>query len=101
MGIRHKYKAVQCEDDGIKFPSKAERNYYRTLKMLQKAGDVVFFLRQPSFDLPGGVKYRADFLEFWADGTVHVTDVKGVQTESFKAKKRMVESLYPVEIEIR
>jgi hypothetical protein len=97
---RHKYRAIRTELDGIKFDSKKEGAYYLRLKDRVEAGEVVFFLRQSPIHLPGGVKYVVDFLEFHADGTVHFVDVKGMQTEVFKAKKRMVESLYPIEIEI-
>lgn len=101
MAIRHKYGAVACESDGIKFPSKLERRYYEKLKLLQKSGELVMFLRQPKFDLPGGVTYSADFIEFWADGTVRVVDVKGMPpTKDFLTKKRIVEDLYPIEIEV-
>lgn len=59
----------------------------------------MFYLRQVPFHLPGGVVYRVDFQEFHANGAVRFVDVKGHRTESYKAKKRMVEALYPVEIE--
>jgi hypothetical protein len=101
MGLRHKYNAVKTELDGIKFDSKKEANYYKALKIRKSSGHVIQFLRQVPFDLPGGVKYRVDFLEFWADGSVHWIDVKGMQTAEFKAKKKMVENLYaPIEIEL-
>lgn len=97
----HKYGAIRCESDGIKFPSKLERAYYEKLKLLVKAGEVCYFLRQPLFDLPGGVQYRADFQEFWADGTIRYVDCKGVETKDFVMKKKMVEALYPhVQIEV-
>jgi len=41
-----------------------------------------------------------DFVEFWKDGNVKFTDCKGVETETFKLKKRQVEELYPIEINI-
>jgi hypothetical protein len=97
---RHKFFAKPCEVDGIKFPSQLEANYYRKLKIRQRAGDVVFFLRQVPFYLPGGVKYVCDFQEFRQDGTVHFIDVKGVETSSFIDKKKIVEALYPIEIEV-
>jgi hypothetical protein len=96
---RHKYKAVKTECDGIKFDSKKEARYYSELKLRVAAGEVVFFLRQVPFDLPGGVKYRLDFMEFRTDGTVHCIDVKGYSTAGYKAKKRQVEALYPIKIE--
>lgn len=97
---RHKFHAIQTETDGIKFPSKAEARYYGKLKARQEAGEIVFFLRQVPFYLPGGAKYVCDFQVFEADGTVHFLDVKGMQTPVFIAKKKMVEALFPVEIEL-
>lgn len=101
MKLNHKFKATRTECDGIKFDSKLEAKYYQQLKLRQRAGEVVLFLRQVPFHLPGGVVYRCDFQEFHQDGSVHFIDVKGMETESFKAKKRMVEQVYcPVKIEI-
>lgn len=96
---RHKFAAKQTVCDGIKFQSKKEAHYYATLKLRQQAGEILFFLRQVPFDIAGGVKYRADFLEFHSDGTVHVTDVKGFCTPEYIAKKKMIEDLYPITIE--
>ena len=99
--MKHKYAAVATEVDGIRFDSKKEARYYAGLKIKQAAGEVVQFLRQVPFHLPGGVRYVCDFMEFRANGTVHFIDTKGVLTESFKAKKRMVEAIYaPIIIEI-
>lgn len=97
---RHKFHARPTETDGIRFDSKKEARYYETLKAARKAGELVFFLRQVPFDLPGGVKYRVDFLEFWADGTVRVVDVKGYDTPQGKMKRKMVEEIYPISIEL-
>jgi len=93
-GIRHKFAAVATITDGIRFDSKKEARYYGQLKLRQAAGEVIQFLRQVPFHLPGGVRYVVDFMEFRADGSVVFVDVKGLETESFKAKRRMVETLY-------
>lgn len=98
--IRHKFGACPTETDGMRFDSKAEAKYYKKLKVLQLGGELVFFLRQVPFHLPGGVKYVVDFQEFWADGTVVFTDVKGMETSEFKTKKKLVESLYPIRINV-
>lgn len=100
MRLKHKFNAVRTEVDGINFDSKKEARYYQQLKLRVSAGEVLFFLRQVPFHLPGGVRYVVDFQEFHADGTVHFVDVKGVQTKDFVMKKKMVESIYPIEIEI-
>lgn len=94
-----KYKNVRCEFDGMRFDSIKECNYYRQLKHLVATGDVVTFLRQVPFHLPGGVKYVADFLIFWASGEVSCVDVKGVRTTEYKTKKKLVEHFYPITIE--
>lgn len=100
MTIRHKFSAVRTETDGIKFSSKKEARYYDRLKLRKAAGEVVQFLRQVPFHLPGGVRYVVDFQEFHADGTVHFVDVKGMETPEFKAKRKIVEELYaPIKIE--
>lgn len=96
--LRHKFHAKRTVVDDIKFSSKKEAKRYNILKSLQNVGEVIFFLRQVPFHLPGGVKYVCDFLIFWANGTVTIEDVKGFKTEIYKAKKKMVEALYPIEI---
>lgn len=97
---RHKYNAKRTEVDNIRFDSAKEARYYNELLLRQKAGEVVFFLRQTAFHLPGGVTYRVDFQEFLANGTVRFVDVKGMKTKDFIMKKKMVEDLYPVKIEV-
>ena len=100
MAIRHKFGAKPTQIDGIRFDSKLESRYYSTLKMNQAAGELIFFLRQVPLHLPGKTKYVCDFVEFWKNGDVIFTDVKGMETEVFKLKKRQVEELYPIEIQI-
>ena len=100
LGIRHKYGARPTSIDGLRFDSALESRRYADLKLLQQAGEVCFFLRQTPFDLPGGVKYRVDFTVFWADGRVTFEDVKGMRTPMFELKKKQVEALYPVAIDV-
>lgn len=97
---RSKYGAEPTVVDDIRFDSKAEARYYERLKLRVKSGAVRYFLRQVPFHLPGGVRYVVDFMEVRADGSVHWIDVKGIETAMFRTKKRLVESLYPVTIEV-
>lgn len=98
--IKHKYSAKPTVVDGIRFDSQAEARYYSALKLRVAAGEVIMFLRQTKFHLPGGTSYSVDFQEFHADGTVHFIDVKGFDTAAFKKAKKQVEALYPIEIEV-
>lgn len=96
--LKHKFQAIRVEDDGIKFASKKEHKRYKELKLLQKNGDVVFFLMQTPFHLPGNVKYISDFLIFWTDNSVTIEDVKGMKTPLYIVKKKIVETIYPIQI---
>jgi len=86
--------------DGILFQSQLEAKYYTNLKLRVQSGEILFFLRQVPFQLPGNIKYFVDFQEFHSNGEIHFIDVKGFETEIFTIKKAQVEDLYPVEIEI-
>jgi len=98
--VESKYHNIPTVEDGIRFASKAERNYYLRLKVRVASGEVAWFIRQVPFHLPGKTKYVADFLEVLADGRIRVVDVKGRETQMFKLKRRQVEALYPVRIEL-
>ena len=97
---RHKFKAKPVTDDGHHFPSKLEHAYYHYLKRLNASGDVVFFLRQVPLHLPGGAKYVVDYVVFYKDESVRFIDVKGMETNEFKLKKKLVEAIYPINIDV-
>ena len=94
-GKPNKYKNVKTEIDGHTFDSKAEARRYTELKILQQAGEITGFGLQPSFVLPGGIRYRPDFIVCGADGGIWVEDVKGVSTKEFLLKKKLWEAHYP------
>lgn len=98
--VKHKFNAKPVVSDGMHFGSKLEYAYYRQLLLRQRAGEIVFFLRQVPLHLPGGVKFVVDFVEFHAIGDVRFIDTKGVETPLFVTKKKMVEELYPITIEV-
>lgn len=99
-----KYSNVPTEVDGIRFDSKLEAKYYVELDLRRKAGDVLYFLRQVPFHLPGGVIYRVDFqiVSPCHPGSVRVNyvDCKGWDTPAGKNKIKQVEALYGVKIEL-
>lgn len=96
--LKHKFKAIPTELDGIKFASKKEAKRYRELELLKKSGELLFFLRQVPFHLPGNVKYVCDFLCFWKEGSVTIEDVKGITTPMYILKRKQVEAIYPIKI---
>jgi len=106
-GIRltHKFHAQRDKRDGINFASKKEAAYYSKLKILRQAGEILFFLRQVPFDLPGNTKYVLDFIEFHAPknnepGDIIFTEVKGYMTPMAKLKISQTEQLYGIKINV-
>ena len=92
-------KAANRTADGITFDSIKEMERYKILRSLRRLGKIDFFLMQVPFILPGPVRYRLDFMVFWADKTVTFEDVKGHKTDLYILKKKQVEELYGIEIE--
>ena len=96
--LTHKFRAIPTELDGIKFASRKEAKRYRELRLLEKSGELLFFLRQVPFHLPGNVKYVCDFFCFWKDGNITIEDVKGIKMPMYVLKKKQVEAIYPIQI---
>jgi hypothetical protein len=93
----HKYGAVRCESNGIKFPSKLEMHCHQTLSSLKNSGKILFFLRQIPFDLPGGYIHRVDFCVFTTKKVLFI-ESKGRDMPLGKLKRQQVEELFNVEI---
>ena len=83
------------EADNIRFHSKKEANYYAELVLRVKAGEILYFHRQIPVRLKSKIKYIVDFLEFWADGSVHYVEVKGMRTKEYIMKLKLVADEYP------
>lgn len=98
--MRHKFNAKRTEYNGRKYPSKLEAKYAAYLDTLVASGDIIFFLQQVPFLLPGGIIYRLDFMEFHKNGDIIFTDVKGVETKEFILKKKLMEDTYPFTLNI-
>lgn len=73
------------------FDSKREAKVYGELKTRLKAGEIQALARQVEFQLPGGIVYRADFT-YLREG-LHVVDAKGVRTDAYKLKRRLMADL--------
>ena len=95
---KSKYGAKRVEIDGIKFDSRKEANYYLELKIRLAAKDIKGFCRQPEFILAPNLRYKADFIIFNNDGTSEIIDVKGMQTQVYKDKKKLFEDKFDLKI---
>lgn len=100
-----KYNSKSVEVDGHLFPSKIEAKYYEQLKWLEANKQILFFRIQPryllqeAFEKDGKkirkIDYLADFEVHHLDGNIEVIDVKGMELEAFKLKKKLFEYKYP------
>lgn len=101
-----KYKSRGKWVDGIYFHSTKEANYYGTLKLRLKAGEIKDFRRQVKFKISINgahiTSYICDFIIYHWDGTRNVIDVKSEFTrtlEPYKIKKKLMQALYNIKIE--
>lgn len=103
---RSKYGAKKTDLDGVTYDSKAEADYAALLKVREKAGEVGGIeIQRPFPILINGFSvgvYRADFcfIDHKADGKLRVIDVKGFDTPLSKFKRKCVEALYRVKVEV-
>lgn len=96
-----KYKNKKVVYDEIKFDSQKERNYYIKLKLLEDAGKIkdlklqVKFELQPKFKSDNkniqAISYIADFTYLDEENKLHIIDTKGVRTDVYKIKKKMMQ----------
>jgi len=97
---KNKFNATKITINNYKFDSKKESNRYLELLLLKKNNKIKYFIRQPIFDIGSGVIYKADFLIVELDNSIKIEDVKGFQTKTFKLKKKFVEDLYKIKINL-
>jgi hypothetical protein len=97
--FKHKFGAIRCERDHIKFPSKLERSVYDVLIRRKDEGAVVLLLRQIGLDLPGGYKHVVDFLVFTEDDCLFV-EAKGKDLAEGKRKRIQCEAIYGIVIHV-
>jgi hypothetical protein len=101
----NKYKNVKVKIDDIKFDSKAESERYAELRILEKAGMISNLILQPKFELQtkfrynskavSAIYYIADFsYSDPSEEKIIVEDVKGMETDVFKIKRKMFLKLY-------
>lgn len=103
-----KYYNQKITVDGITFDSKKEYRRYRELCLMERAGEIDNLERQVKFELIPTQKkngkvveracsYVADFV-YNENGEQVVEDTKGIRTEAYKIKRKMMRWLYDIEI---
>jgi len=106
---KSKYHNQKCVYKGMKFDSKKELKYYVMLESLEKLGKISELKRQVEFTLIETfkledktyrkTKYIADFTYKDKNGKYHVVDTKGIKTDVYLLKKKLMAWKYGIEIE--
>lgn len=104
---RSKYHAVKTCVDGITFDSKREADRYLVLKGMEEEGAIEDLRRQvryelvPAFDVDDKhyrpVYYVADFV-YNENGHEVIEDVKGMKTDVYRLKAKLVAYRYGMNI---
>lgn len=100
----NKYRNKKTQIGMYVFDSIAESKRYKELALLERAGEISNLELQPHFLLQENFKkngktyrkieYIADF-KYIENGKIIVEDVKGMETDVFKLKRKLFEYKYP------
>lgn len=107
---RNKYHNRKVTFLGVRFDSEKEAHRYATLRILERAGEIKGLKLQPRFELQPAFKcygktirkieYVADF-SYYEHGKLVVEDVKGMETDVYKLKKKLFLRLYGDKLEFK
>ncbi len=98
-----KYKSSWVKIDGINFQSIAEGERYKTLRDREHQGFISHLELQPVFEIRHPLtnelacRYKGDF-RYRSEKGVVVEDVKGMKTETYALKKKLVRIFCEVNI---
>jgi hypothetical protein len=108
----NKYRNSKTKIDGINFDSQKEADYYSKLKLLERAKEIVKFERQVKMPIEiNGIHiayYILDFKVYYPNGNIKHIDIKAkdkktnkwITTDVFKLKKKLIEAIYKIKIEL-
>lgn len=99
--MKNKYGAKKQQYQGMTFDSKGELARYIQLETLQRAGHIKNLERQIPLHIEhNGIKickYIADFC-YQENDLIVYEDFKGVETDVFKLKKKLVKAFFNIDI---
>lgn len=101
VGRGNKYNNVRVEIAGEKFDSKAEAQHWHELKLREKAGLISGLERQVRYSLDVNGTHVADYVADFRykdeeTGETVVSDVKGVVTDVFRLKSRLMAAIHGI-----
>ena len=108
--VKSKYNAKKVMIDDIIFDSINESKFYLYCLYLRAQKKLTDFSMQQEYELLPAytnhdgkkirkISYLADFVLTYPDDSIHVIDIKGMETPVFKIKKKLFEFKYPYILE--
>lgn len=91
----NKYKAKITKVGNITFRSQHEAAGYKLLRMYEKTGQIISFVRQPIKQLTAVISWKIDFLVVKNDFTTMFLEYKGYETKDFKLKLKLFREICP------
>lgn len=104
MGNKYGAKKIKDPATGFTFDSKKEFIRWCELRILERAGKISDLKRQVKYELiPKQVgeracTYVADFVYIDSDGNTVVEDTKGVRTDAYKIKRKLMLEKFGIRI---
>lgn len=93
-----KYDNQSAHYNGYTYTSKAEASYARDLDLRKRAKDIKDWERQFPVELRVNdrliCKYICDFLVHHTDGSKELVEVKGMETEVYRLKRKLLEATF-------
>lgn len=104
---RNKYGAKKITDPttGFVFDSKKEYHRWCELRLLERAGRIFDLQRQVKYELipkqdgERACTYLADFVYKDSNGKTIVEDAKGVRTDAYKIKKKLMLWVHGIKVQ--
>lgn len=104
MPRRNKYGAKKVTIDGHRFDSKAEAARYVQLRAMKRTGEITNLELQPRYKFESGITYLADFAYHdqvnYSDPEPVIEDVKGMETATFRLKKKLMRHEYGIDVQV-
>lgn len=98
----NKYRNKPTVVDGLRFASQREAERYQALKLLERAGQIRGLQLQVRYPLTVNgqdvATYVADFT-YWVGDLQVVEDAKGVRTQVYALKAKLMKALYGITIQ--
>lgn len=95
---KNKYNATKQTYNGYNYDSKFEARVAKELDLLKEAGEIIEVERQFPVRIEFNGKlictYYCDFRVLYPDGSYELIEAKGIETEVYRLKRKLLEAIW-------